>query len=778
MDVTDPFTRRVAAGLGSQFVIERELGGGGMSRVFLARDIALDRPVVVKVQSVHGAINEDRFRREIMLAAQLQHPHVVPLLSAGSAEGLLFFTMPFVAGESLRTLIDRGGAIPIDRARVLLRDIARALGYAHGQGIVHRDIKPDNVLLSSDLAMVTDFGVAKALSSAREADDGGLTAVGTSLGTPAYIAPEQAAGDPSADHRADLYSFGALGYEVLTGQPPFAGRTPRAAIAAHIAEAPRPVGELRTDVPGDLAALVMACLEKEPSRRPQSATDIVTRLEAPQPEARPRRTRWLVATAVLAVTVGAVGWFAGRGRPSDGVDPRSIGVVPFRSLGNDNDYFADGMTEELIAALGRVAGLKVASRSSAFALKQDSGLDLKAIGQRLRVATVLEGSVRRAGDRVRLTAQLSDTRNGVVQWSETYERGVADLFAVQDELAGAIIGALEIKLSGQGVNRRGTADLAAYDAYLQGRHLWRQRTAPALSAAIEHFTRAIALDSGFARAWAGLADARVLLTLYRGGSLGGVADTVRGAASRALALDSTLAEAHATLGNLEKSLGNWSAGEAALRRAVAADSTDPSAWQWLGEILTFTGQLDEAHRVLARASALDSTAPMASAMLGYAAALAGHDSAARTAVGRAIRLAPQIWAVHVFDGAVALAGARPVDAAAAFARALPLASGPTADLVEALRLVARVAARDSGAAASARRFPEPEGGGARPALSLALAALAGGDPKASIGHLKRAVAERDAFLFASSLNAPWWDGLRQEQEFAEVARAMGLEATR
>ncbi|HEX9292168.1 MAG TPA: serine/threonine-protein kinase, partial [Gemmatimonadales bacterium] len=250
---------QLQATLSGSYTLERELGGAGMSRVFVAAETALDRKVVIKVLPPETAaqVSLERFKREILLAAKLQHPHIVPLLTAGESNGLPYFTMPFVDGESLRVRLARHGELPVNHAIRMLREIASALAYAHEHGIVHRDIKPDNVLLSGGSAMVTDFGVAKALSASSNAEHGGITSLGVALGTPAYMSPEQASADPSVDHRADIYSLGVLAYELLTGQPPFAGRTPQHLLAAHVTEAPEAITRRRASLPPALAALVM-----------------------------------------------------------------------------------------------------------------------------------------------------------------------------------------------------------------------------------------------------------------------------------------------------------------------------------------------------------------------------------------------------------------------------------------------------------------------------------------------------------------------------------------
>lgn len=268
--------------LGAAYTLDRELGGGGMSRVFTATESALGRKVVVKVlpPEVAAGVKVERFKREIQFLARLNHPHIVPLLAAGGDGGLSYYVMPFMQGESLRSHLLRRGEIPPGEAVRTLREVASALAFAHQNAIVHRDIKPDNVMITGGSAMVTDFGVAKALSvSTADGDPNALTSLGIALGTPSYIAPEQATADPHTDHRADIYSFGAMAYEMLSGRPPFSARSPQAMLAAHITEQPVPLSERKSGIPPALSALVMLCLEKLPDRRPQTAGEIVILLD-------------------------------------------------------------------------------------------------------------------------------------------------------------------------------------------------------------------------------------------------------------------------------------------------------------------------------------------------------------------------------------------------------------------------------------------------------------------------------------------------------------------
>src|SRR5262245_34881437 len=383
-----------------------------MSRVFVATETALGRLVVIKVlpPEMSSAVSAERFRREIQLAARLQHPHIVPVLTAGEAGGLLFYTMPFVEGESLRAQLARCGELPIASVIRVLRDVAKALAYAHRHGVVHRDVKPENILLSDGDALVADFGVAKALAAAGN-ESGAFTSAGIALGTPAYMAPEQVAADPNVDHRADLYSLGVVAYEMLSGQPPFSGRPVYAILTAHATEAAEPIAKRRSNVPVALAELVMRCLEKQPADRPQTADEILEAIDAQStaqrddtakgastlgdlPAATPSPSRrWTIrrivlmtgATVVLgALVYGGLSLSGSRGEqlPSNArttgsaaIDsaPRtmSIAVLPFVNMSQEaeNEYFSDGMTEELIGALSKVPGLRVAARTSAFAFK-------------------------------------------------------------------------------------------------------------------------------------------------------------------------------------------------------------------------------------------------------------------------------------------------------------------------------------------------------------------------------------------------------------------------
>jgi TolB-like protein len=674
--VTSDLRDQLQATLGDNYTLERELGGGGMSRVFVALDKTLNRRVVAKVlpREMAASVSVERFKREIALAARLQHPHIVPLLSAGDTDGLPYFMMPFVEGESLRARLARGGELPVHEGLRVLREVASALDYAHEKGVVHRDIKPDNVLLSRGSAMVSDFGVAKALSASSNAEYSGMTSLGVALGTPAYMSPEQAAAAPNIDARADVYAFGVMAYELFAGRPPFHGRSPQAMLAAHVTEAPEAIQKLRPALPPALASLIMRCLEKHPADRPQSAADIVHALDnintpsggmqptgtvpsyAGAPAATgagtlvkaPSRRMGLIgagfaagilAVAALAMTISRrTNKTSGAEASATGVTPaKSIAVVPFTGGDPKDEYFGDGVAEELTSMLARVPGLGVVARSSAFSFK-GKPLSSRQIGDSLHVSTVLEGTVRRADTRLRITASLINVKNGLTLWSNTYDREPKDVFAVQQEIAQNIAEQLKVTL-GAAALRGGTSNLEAHDLYLRALAHSDKFTEPEVRAAVELFEKAIAKDSAFADAWAGLSNAWAMLAddwvapkeAY---------PKAEAAARKAVALDSTSSDAHAALASV---LAWWYFDFASARqesqRAVDLKPSSKLALWTHGYMLGLPkADRDSSARAFARAAQLD---PHDAVMAAYeCSALSAHLDQAEAPCRRAVALDP------------------------------------------------------------------------------------------------------------------------------------------
>ena len=454
--------------LSSAYTLERELGGGGMSRVFVAEERALRRRVVVKVLSpdLAAGVSVERFRREIQLTARLQHPHIVPILSAGEMNGLPFYTMPFVEGESLRVRLVRTGAMPIAQVVNILRDVARALDFAHEKGVVHRDVKPDNILLAGESATVTDFGIAKAIAASRVGDDDALTQLGIALGTPQYMAPEQIAADPDIDARADLYSLGCVAYEMLAGATPFAGLAPAALFKAHLLEQPARISSKRADVPESLDALISRCLAKDPALRPASAREVLALLDG--------------ASAVVGVSTATA--TAVR-------EALTIVVLPFTNLDADaeGEHFVDGLTDEVITDLSMLKMLRVTSRQSAMRLK-GSEKDVRTIARELGTRYVLTGGVRRAGTNLRVTAQLVDASSDTQMWAEKYSGTLDDVFDIQEKLSRHIVEALRLRLTPDEDRRmaeRPIRDVRAYEYYLLARQQIWSFTAPSLERALQ-----------------------------------------------------------------------------------------------------------------------------------------------------------------------------------------------------------------------------------------------------------------------------------------------------
>jgi len=441
---------RLSAALGDRYAIEREVGAGGMATVYLAQDLKHDRRVALKVlrPELAATLGPDRFPREIRIVAKLQHPHVLPLHDSGESAGFLYYVMPFVDGESLREKLDRDGPLPVHDAARILREVADALAYAHAQGVLHRDIKPDNVMLSGRHALVTDFGVAKAVS-----DAGGekLTTVGVAVGTPTYMSPEQATGELHVDQRSDIYALGILGYELLTGKPPFVAPTAQAVLSAQVLERPVPVSERRPAVPQPLSDLLQRCLEKDPADRWQTAEEVLQALESiatpsggitptttrpvKTTDVRrvPPRRRWMVgvASAVLVAAAGVGVTLVARG---DGtVPPSHLAVLPIQDISGQDAQFVDAMHDQLIIALGQTGGLTVAPRSAVM-IYRSQPKPMTEVARDLRVGAILEGTVFRTGERMRINVQLTEPRTVRQIWSHSYEVNVRDVLSAQDSV--------------------------------------------------------------------------------------------------------------------------------------------------------------------------------------------------------------------------------------------------------------------------------------------------------------------------------------------------------
>src|SRR5213080_5178286 len=511
MDPVRDAVAAMTAALGERYEIERELGRGGTATVYVAQDPRHGREVAVKVlrPDVAAAVGAERFLREIAIAARLTHPHVLPLLDSGQAAGSLYYVMPYVRGETLRQRLVRETRLPLKDALGIARELGAVLDYAHREGFVHRDVKPENALLA-------DFGIARAIFRA-----GGehVTEVGLAIGTPEYMSPEQAAGDRELDGRCDVYALACVVYEMLAGTPPFSGDSARAIVARHLSEPPPPLRARRPDAPPAVEQALARALAKDPADRFASVADFTTALEETRPAAAP---------AIVGKT-------------------RSIAVLPFVNASADpeNEYLSDGISDELINALTKVDGLRIASRTSAFALK-GKPQDIRAIGALLGVSAVLEGTVRKSCDRLRITAQLSAADDARNLWSARYDRTLDDVSAVQYEISRTIVSTLRTTFLADIADptpQLYTHNLEAYSLYLKGRYCWNKRSQEGVLESIAFFKQAIDLDPGYALAYSGLSDSYALQVDYRSVPVTEGYRLAREYALKALALDQSLPEA-------------------------------------------------------------------------------------------------------------------------------------------------------------------------------------------------------------------------------------------
>jgi serine/threonine protein kinase/Tfp pilus assembly protein PilF len=590
-----------------------------MATVYLAQDVKHDRTVALKVlhPDLAASLGPDRFLREIKLAARLNHPHILPLFDSGDADGLLYYVMPYVEGESLRERLEREQQLPIDEAVHHTRSIASALDYAHRQGIVHRDIKPENVMLYEGEAMVMDFGIAKALSAAGSDT---LTQTGMMVGTPAYVSPEQAAGESNISGQSDQYSLGCVLYEMLTGERAFTGPTAQAVLAKRFTETVAPVRTLRPNVPESIERALNRAMSTEATKRYPTAALFAQAL------ASGSLTTPVDTQTIPQPTISAA---------------KSVAVLPFANMSADpeNEYFTDGMAEEIINALTKIQSLRVASRTSAFAFKGKNE-DITEIGRKLKVSTVLEGSVRKMGTRLRITAQLVNVADGYHLWSERYDREMEDVFAIQDDISQAIVKALRVILS-EGEKKqiekaRPAVNVEAYDFYLRGRQYFHQLRRKSLEYARQMFNRAIEIDPEYARAYAGVADCCSLLYTYFDAREFNIrqADI---ASSKALALEPELAEAHLARGIAVSLSKRFDEAEKEFETAMRLDPKLFEAPYFFGRTRTAQGKFEEAVKLFERASALRPEDFQATAFLAQSYSSMGMKAEADAATRRAAR---------------------------------------------------------------------------------------------------------------------------------------------
>ena len=812
------FPDTLQASLGGSYRIVRDLGGGGMSHVYVAHDASLDREIVVKVlhRDLADAVNVERFSREIRLAARLSHPHIVPLLTAGESGGLPFYTMPLVNGLSLRDRLKKEGALRVVDTVRILRDVASALGYAHEQGVVHRDIKPDNILLSGDSASVTDFGVAKALSASSRQNTM-VTSLGVTLGTPAYMSPEQAVGDPNIDGRSDVYALGVVAFEMLGGQSPFHGRTLQATLAAHIHEPPPEITALHPGLPAPLARLIMRCLAKDPNDRPQTAGEFVraldelsnpslqttpaviaamtptttpavvppSSLDASTKGQRVMSAKSSIMAVTAAVAAAAFWWFLGGGAESPqtsqlasalntarGGAPTSVAVLAFGGGSDTADtYLREGMAEQIMGALGKGGRLRVASRMSAFAFEGRTDVSAADIGKQLKVQNVLEGSMRREGERLRVFVQLTSVKDGIGVWSEKFDFVKTDVFSVQDSISRAVLARLGVSktVSAATPAQSGTKSLEAYDLYLRARYLFNKFDEAPLRESITLYDQALQRDPRYADAWAGIALSWLFLADdYVAPNIAYPA--ARKAAERALAIDSSIADAHAARGSaLFQYDWQFAEGRREVERAVALAPQSFIALISTQALFIALAQPDSALSALQKGQETDPLSPLNALLLGRFLGIVGRYDEAIAQYRRVVELAPPLAPIALLPIAEAqIAQGKKSDGEATLTQVRGMLPPPlhfllaNAEAALGNENTARVLLTRYEEAAK-QRYVRPE------LIATVYAKL--GDKNAAFAWLEKSFTAHSPYLFALAVDKQW-EPLRGDPRFTVRVQRM------
>ena len=741
----------------SHYRIVEKLGCGGMGVVYKAEDTRLNRFVALKFlpeELVHYRQAMERFRREAKAASALNHPNICTIYEIDEQNGMAFIAMEYLDGVTLEHLIG-GRPVELDRLLGITCEIADALTAAHFKNIIHRDIKPGNIFVSQrGHAKVLDFGLAKvAVPGAANSETTSLTLTqtGMAMGTLPYMSPEQLRGQP-VDHRTDIFSMGSVLYEMATGQRPFVGGTSMELSSSILRDTPKTVTELRPELPSGLQRILERCLAKEPAERYSSAQELRGAVE---------RLRHDLSAGSWNVSVPASG-------------EASIAVLPFTNMSADpeNEFFADGITEEIINALTKIEELRVAARTSAFSFK-GKHVDLRIVAERLNVKTVLEGSVRKAGNRVRIMAQLINVADGYHLWSERYDRELKDIFAVQDEIAGAIADRLKVALKGgqQPSVRAGTGNLEAYQLYLKGRALLYRRGLDIRRGA-NCFESAVALDPQYALAWAGLADARTLLGFYGFERSPATMPQAKEAAVRAVTLDPMLAEAHCSLA-LVSLLYDWDR-ETAEKEFLRALELNPRylqslIWYALFHLVWTLGRFDEGIAITRQAVEYDPLSGYAQAMLAFAYVHSGRGKEAVQAASSARQLEESFFTYWASQHALH-ADRQFEEAVAAGEMALAL-SGRQAWGISSQAMIFADWGKTSAAQALYAELVARAAQGYVLPSHLAIAASAAGELDKAVAHAREAYETRDPMLFTARY-WPYFARLREDPRFLEILTSM------
>jgi TolB-like protein/Tfp pilus assembly protein PilF len=787
------------------YEIAAPLGAGGMGEVYRARDTRLDREVAIKVLPGHLAERPDalqRFQREAKAVAALSHPNILAIHDVGREEGVCYAVMELLEGESLRERLGRS-ALSWRKAVQIGTAIAEGLSAAHVRGIIHRDLKPENIFLTADgVVKILDFGLAR--MERPLSPDGGAPAAtmtlqtqpGVVLGTVNYMSPEQVRGEP-ADARSDIFSFGSVLYEMLTGGRAFARDTGAETMTAILKEEPPEIAAMGREVPAGLDHLIRHCLEKTPEERFQSARDlafdlkmILTTSGIPRPGAVAARSAWraghTVATACVAavailgslVALNVGGWrdrlFA---RPTPG-RIQSLAVLPLENLSGDpeQEYFVDGMTDALISDLARIGALRVISRTSAMRLK-GTDRSIPEIARLLNVDAVVEGSVLRAGDRVRITAQLIDGPTDRPLWADSYERELRDILTLQSDVARAIAREIRVTLTPPEERRLAAAqavDPEVHQLYLKGRYHWNKRTEAGFSKAIEYFQQAIEKDPSCALAYAGLSDAYNCLAGYGVLPAKEAFSKAKATALKAIEIDDALAEAHTSLASVKECYDwDWSGAEREYKEAIRLNPGYATARHWYATFLATLGRSQEAVAEIRRAQELDPLSPIINTNVGYVFYTARQYEQAMEECRKALELDPDFAVAHQMLGEIYGQMGKRAEAIAELERAIALSGNAAEDVAWLGRTYALGGMEDKARQALSQLERRSQEGYVAPFLFVMVYAGLG-EKDHAFGWLEKAYQERDSYVVDIGV-APWADPLRDDPRFDDMLRRMGLD---
>jgi eukaryotic-like serine/threonine-protein kinase len=768
----------------SHYRIVEKIGSGGMGVVYRAHDEHLARDVALKVLPSGAVVDGDarkRFYKEALALSKLNHPNIATVFDFDSADGTDFLVQELIPGASLDEVLS-GGSLSEKEVANLGIQFCEGLAAAHEQGIIHRDLKPANIRVTPDRRVkILDFGLAKVLhaNACVDMDVTASTETQQVSGTLPYMAPEQLL-NQKLDARTDIWAVGCVLYEMATGCRAFTDSGP-ALINTILNQPPKTPSKLNARISGGLESVVLKCLEKDPSLRYQSAREIAVDLHRVVTPSRSVRTAvpWysgrrhyvLIGTAVIVLTGLVAAFWPGwrRSGVSQFAQLRpTIAVLPFVDMSSDKnqEYFSDGLAEELINDLAKIPELRVTARTSSFQFKGNNE-DLRIIGEKLNVATVLEGSIRKQKNRVRITVQLIKASDGFHLWSETYDRDLIDIFAVQEEIARSVAGALKVKLLGLNMPPTQATNPEAYNAYLQGNYFSQRITKEGMEKAVGYYQHAIKLDAGNAPTWAALARAR---GIQAGNGLIPVHEgfrEARQAAERALALDPSLADAHAAMGFIKRNYDwDWAGADASFRQALALDPGDANALGDASNMAATLGRWEEALRLVRRRVELDPLRAQAHLQLGATAWYAGRMDEARAALNKAFELNPEGPFVHTELSRVYLAESHPQEALAEAGRetqpgfrlqALTLAYYALGQKQESDRALAELIVKYQ----------------ADWAMQIAEAYAFRGEAARAFEWLERAYVQRDSGLSLIK-DDPLLKNLEQDPRYAAFLRKMGL----